>query len=185
MNSDFPDTRPAKVGALLFIIGVLGLCGCGDDGSAGLAAHQRALERQRTPPAPADEELYELVQTSPMEESKESVEQWLDELLNQEEGQVMFPLWSSRRKAASKYEVRFTYTVLRDDYYVEAKGVAWHVDWGLRLVGPPRILQAKDLENSRHERMRDRIERMQRWRERMATNAHLESDRVMREDADE
>ena len=38
--------------------------------------------------------------------------------------QVMFPRWVVSRKGAQKYEVLFTYTLLRDDYGIEKKGVS-------------------------------------------------------------
>lgn len=75
-----------------------------------------------------------------------TVREWIRQQEESSDGQVLFPRWDVRRRGATKVEVRFTYTLLHDDYTVERRGYSWQVDQVLRLVGPPVVLNDEDIE---------------------------------------
>ena len=74
------------------------------------------------------------------------MEDWIARELAMADGQVMFPKWDAKRRGSSKYEVRFTYTLLRDNYVIQKKGFVWNVDLSLRLVGPLRSFEPVEAE---------------------------------------
>ena len=83
------------------------------------------------------------------------VEEWIERQTDGGEGQVMFPRWDVRRRGTHNYEVRFTYTLIHDDYRIEKRGYSWQVDQVLRLVSAPVALDAEDMERQSGLRLGD------------------------------
>lgn len=96
------------------------------------------------PPMLSEEDAVAMVRTKAAEDTGMITEEWVRAQLDEVDGQILFPLWDARRRGANKYEVRFTYTVLYDDYRIEKRGFAWHVNPVLRLVGPPRVMEPEE-----------------------------------------
>ena len=92
------------------------------------------------------DEVLALVKASTLGESEQSAENWVNTLMAEAEGQVMFPRWVVSRKGSQKYEVLFTYTLLRDDYGIEKKGCRWTVNAVLKLVSPAVEMSQEDFD---------------------------------------
>jgi len=110
-----------------------------DDYSSG------AQNADRTISAHSDKDALKLVKQGPAQNSNLTNEEWVEQLIADEKGQVMFPLWTAKRKGANRYEIRYAYTVLEPDHKIQKKGVSWTADLVLRIVGPPRTLPPKEL----------------------------------------
>ena len=101
--------------------------------------------RERNISAHNDKDALVLVKRGPAQNSNLSNEEWVEQLITDEKGQVMFPLWTAKRKGANRYEVRYAYTVLEPDHKIHKKGVSWTADLVLRIVGPPRTLPPQEM----------------------------------------
>ncbi len=89
----------------------------------------------------------ELVQIAEAPEGYEgSVLDWLAELRDGIDGDVMFPRWDSRRKGANRFEVTYTHTVIDFDYNIFKTGYRWDVDTMLKIVDGPEHILPEDLE---------------------------------------
>ncbi len=89
----------------------------------------------------------ELVQQAEAPEGYEgTVLDWLAELRDGVEGDVMFPRWDSRRKGANRFEVTYSHTVIDYDYNIFKTGYSWDVDTMLKMVHGPEDIPPEDLE---------------------------------------
>lgn len=86
------------------------------------------LSAPAVPPPLRDEDLIALVTAQPAPEGNVSVTAWLERQLAATGGQALFPRWQVSRRAANRYEVRFTYTWINRDNQIEQRGYAWSVD---------------------------------------------------------
>jgi hypothetical protein len=148
---------------------VILVTGCGDP--IPYAENERYMEslpeQERRPAMDAEageSEALKLVKQNPAEEGEGTMADWMQHILDTETGQTMFPRWSAKRRGVNRYEVRFVYTVLGEDYRITKKGYSWSVDLVLRTVGPPRVIPVDEL-------MRGKP----RQRRRNRTLEHLES----------
>lgn len=126
--------------ALLCLSVALLASGCGaaqdDDAPGGMpgpGSDGRAVGVDRV----AQTSLVALVQNSPAPEGGSTAD-WLKREQAKITGEVMFPRWDVDRRGTSKYEVRFTYTLIDPENRIVKRGFAWTVDAGLQIVGPPR-----------------------------------------------
>lgn len=89
----------------------------------------------------------ELVQGAEAPEGYEgTVLDWLAELRDGIEGDVIFPRWDSRRKGANRFEVTYSHTVIDFNYNIFKTGYRWDVDTMLKLVHGPEDIPPEDLE---------------------------------------
>ena len=72
-------------------------------------------------------------------------EDWVQRQAGSVAQDVLFPRWEARRRAAGKYEVSFTYTLVGAGESVTRRGFAWTADVILLLVSPPREMQPDEL----------------------------------------
>lgn len=126
------------------------LCGgCGPDPYSDYVRDSAPAEAP--PPAPilddANEETtaIRLVQQSSAPDGPGTCEDWVQRHLEQLLGNVMFPRWQTQRRAASKYEVTFTYTLVSESNEIRHGGFAWNADLLLRLVSPMREMTDEEL----------------------------------------
>ncbi len=125
----------------------LALAGCGPspDSTRELRA---ALESEPMPTTPAvsvsESEILELVREQPAPEGEGKVTDWLERRLRTTRGQPLFPRWSVQRRAANRFDVRFTYTWVGIDNQIESRGYVWHVDSALSAVQGPKALAFGD-----------------------------------------
>lgn len=92
------------------------------------------------PPAVTDAELINLVLQQPAPDGEGSVSNWIDRLYLSVEGQPLFPRWQTRRRAANRFEVRYSFKWVERDKPIENRGYVWLVDPSLRHVEGPRVL---------------------------------------------
>lgn len=81
-----------------------------------------------------------MVKSNPSPDPQIDTDTWLTKQLHDDPGQVMFPRWEVQKRAANKYEARFTYTYIGTDNRMVKKGLIWNVDAVLKVVSPPRAL---------------------------------------------
>ncbi len=115
-----------------------GGCGPSPDTARSMlvAGETDAVDLSPRPDQGASEaELVQLVQEQPAPEGEGTVRDWLQRELAQPRGQPLFPRWQVQRRAASRFEVRFTYTWISLDNQIKNRGYAWPVDASLRTVG--------------------------------------------------
>lgn len=132
---------------LLIVLQVFLLMGCGmneqntsNTRQPNPATHGKHIPENNNGP----QDALRLVQESIEEESGLTTTIWVEQQLQAEEGQIMFPKWEARRQNMHEYEVKFTYTKLNDDYAIEKRGYTWAVNYILRLVSKPRPMSQSD-----------------------------------------
>jgi hypothetical protein len=84
---------------------------------------------------------------------------WVDQQMAQIQGQVIFPRWEVVRRGSSKYEARYSYTLLDADNNMAKRGWRWDVDIMLKIVSPPRDIV---MEDSTHRKRSSETEMQQR-----------------------
>lgn len=87
-----------------------------------------------------NDEVMAMVKKNPSPDPQIDTDTWLTKQLHDDPGQVMFPRWEVQKRAANKYEARFTYTYIGTDNRMVKKGLIWNVDAVLKVVSPPREL---------------------------------------------
>lgn len=116
--------------ALVLLVALTASCGPAseqsEDPAGGLWPSD--LRAPALPPPLRDEDLIALVTAQPAPEGNVSVTAWLERQLAATGGQALFPRWQVSRRAANRYEVRFTYTWINRNNRIEQRGYAWSVD---------------------------------------------------------
>ena len=69
-----------------------------------------------------------LVREADAPEGGGTCEEWAQRQVDNTEHDVLFPRWEARRRAAGKYEVTFTYTIVGEGESVSRRGRAWTAD---------------------------------------------------------
>jgi hypothetical protein len=109
-----------------------------------------------------DIDVLMLVKQSPAPDGSMNTESWVDGQMGAIRGQVIFPRWEVSRRSSSKYEARYTYTLLNDENDMSKLGWRWDVDFMLKVVSPPREIQSKELQP--RERSRETLQQQRRIR---------------------
>lgn len=79
-----------------------------------------------------------LVQSNAAPEGPGTTADWLIRLGNEGRGQILQPNWRVMRRSPNLFDVRYDYSIIRDDGDTERIGYLWSVDSTLRSVGKPR-----------------------------------------------
>lgn len=95
--------------------------------------------------ADAESLAIRLTRDAPAPDGKGSNEDWVQRKIEALGKDVLFPRWEARRRAAGKFEVTFTYTLVSGGESVERRCFAWTADVVLHLVSPPRELSRDEL----------------------------------------
>lgn len=85
----------------------------------------------------AETSLVALVQSTPAVDGL-ATSNWVHRQLGLVKGEIMFPKWEAQRRGKTRYEVRFTYTLIDPDNRIVKRGYAWSVDAAVQVVDPPR-----------------------------------------------
>lgn len=91
-----------------------------------------------------DTDVIRLVKGSPSPDANLTTETWVDQQMAQIRGQVIFPRWEVSRRGSSKYEARYTYTLLDAENSMTRRGWRWEADVVLKVVGAPRELEPEE-----------------------------------------
>lgn len=130
---------PAPVVAALLLLG----CGPHSDTSR---VYQPGATGDSTLSGPvvtmSETDVFELVQEQSAPEGEGTVVDWIERKLTSPAGQALFPRWQLQRRAANRFEVRFTYTWVERSNEIENRGFAWQVDGSLRTVEGPKEIAA-------------------------------------------
>ncbi|MCS6771749.1 MAG: hypothetical protein NZ740_06945 [Kiritimatiellae bacterium] len=146
-------TRIARVlkgaGRWLAVVGLAGAAGCGwsetTDESTPLDGPSRDFTQGLLPAAATEEELVRLVLQQPAPDGGEgTVSNWIDRLSRSPSGQPLFPRWHTRRRAATRFEVRYTYKWVGLDSQIVNRGYMWMVDTALNTVSAPQPIADAD-----------------------------------------
>lgn len=89
-----------------------------------------------------DADVFDLVQEQPAPDGEGTVVNWIERALTSPTGQALFPRWQLQRRAANRFEVRFTYTWVERSNEIENRGYIWQVDGSLRTVEGPKEMAA-------------------------------------------
>lgn len=136
------------IAAGVLLLGISGgLAGCSPpvDSSRDMVA---TLEGEPMPAGPVvqirEEEVLQLVKEQPAPDGGGTVEDWLRRELVTPRAQALFPRWTVQRRAASRFEVRFTFTWIDRANQIENRGYRWQVDGALRTVKGPEALAVEE-----------------------------------------
>lgn len=121
-----------------------------------------APARDSVVPAVADEEVLDLVRESPAPDGVGLMSEWVTRGVNASD-QLLFPRWQVARRGATRYEVKYTYTLINVTNQLSRQGYSWNVDAALKLVGPPVALvlneplpaQARSFSQQQRRRIQD------------------------------
>lgn len=147
---------PCRYGAVprIFTLGIAGLLLAACEPAPESARRMRASqETEPLPPTPvvtmSEAEVLELVKEQPAPEGEGTVTDWIERRMRSTRGQPLFPRWTVQRRAASRFEVRFTYTWVGLDNQIENRGYVWHVDGAVSTVQGPKVMVAGDWPRAR------------------------------------
>ncbi len=125
-------------------------CGPAQDTDRAL---RTALGAEPLPAPPASEvplqEVLAMVQEQPAPDGEGTVVDWIERRTRSTRGQPLFPRWSVQRRAASRFEVKYTYTWVSLDNQIEGRGFIWHVDAALNKVQGPKPIAQSELPRAR------------------------------------
>lgn len=148
VNIGQPTVWRSLCRAAVFLAGPLVFSGCGPSADSSSRALQEELAVEPSMAGPVasmnDADVLDLVQEQPAPEGEGTVMQWLDRQLTSTSGQPLFPRWLVQRRAANRFEVRFTYTWIDISNQIENRGFAWQVDGSLRTVAGPQALKPEE-----------------------------------------
>ncbi len=102
-------------------------------------------------------EAMDLVKKGKAPDGKGTVEDWAEKKAG---NRALFPRWAVLPKGADKYEVRYEYTLMGENYDLERKGYAWTVNLMVKIISPHRELSDKELHGGKDSRL-SRISRKQ------------------------
>lgn len=123
------------------VVAALLLMGCGPSADTS-RVYQPGAGDDSAPSGPVvtmnETDVFELVQEQVAPEGEGTVVNWIDRQLTSPSGQALFPRWQLQRRAANRFEVRFTYTWVERSNEIENRGFVWQVDGSLRTVEGPK-----------------------------------------------
>lgn len=99
--------------------------------------------RDTVVPAVPDAEVLALVHESPAPDGEGNTTEWVRRSMDSTV-QKLFPRWQVVRRGATRYEVKYTYTVINTTNELTRQGYAWNVDAALKTVGPPVLVSMAD-----------------------------------------
>jgi hypothetical protein len=94
-------------------------------------------------------------------DAKGTIEDWVSRKASEARSHALFPRWKVVPRGRDKYEVRYEYTLMEENYDLEKKGYAWTVDLMLKIVSPHRELKDSELREGKAGRV-SQISRQQR-----------------------
>jgi hypothetical protein len=94
-------------------------------------------------------------------DGKGTIEDWVSRKVEAAEDNALFPRWKVRPRGGDKFEIRYEYTLIDENYDFEKKGYAWTVDLMLKIVSPHRELTDAELRGTKESRV-SQISRQQR-----------------------
>lgn len=128
------------------------LCGCGDTNRGDAPALQNLPKKervqfQRTPLKGAEKEaLIQKARETVAEGDEVPLGQWVEEHLEQLQGDALFQTWDGARISPNRYDIRFTFTHVDKDGVISLCGFTWSLDLMLGLVGTRQVLSEEQLE---------------------------------------
>lgn len=100
-------------------------------------ARDRTEAREAVMPAVPDEDVLTLVRESPAPDGNGLTQDWV--MRTQDPmSQLLFPRWQVTRRGATRYEARFTFTLIDSTNQISRLGYAWNVDAALKIVDAPK-----------------------------------------------
>lgn len=100
---------------------------------AGLNARPAAV------PAVPDEDVLNLVRENPAPDGQGLTKEWVERVVDART-QALFPRWQVVRRGATRYEVKYTYTLIDATNQIIRVGYTWSVDAALKLVDTPKTM---------------------------------------------
>ena len=100
-------------------------------------ARDRTDAREAVLPAVPDEDVLTLVRESPAPDGNGLTQDWVMRTPDSM-SQLLFPRWQVTRRGATRYEARFTYTLIDATNQISRLGYAWNVDAALKIVEAPK-----------------------------------------------
>lgn len=127
----------------LFMLGLL--AGCSESRKTETTRHlawedsarPAAEVRDQVVPAVPAEDVLALVRESPAPEGGGLTQDWVMRTKDPM-SQLLFPRWQVVRRGATRYEARFTYTLIDATNQISRLGYTWSVDAALKLVDAPK-----------------------------------------------
>ncbi len=92
-----------------------------------------------------DEDVLQMVREALAPEGAGTMEAWVDRKTAAFRDQIMFPKWEVLRRGSSKYEVRYSFTVMDANSAMSKRGFYWNVDFDLRVVSLPKEIMPAEL----------------------------------------
>ncbi len=142
----YPARVAVAVTALLLVLSLQGgLAGCSRPRSTEKVkrmsweapARDRTDAREAVLPAVPDEDVLTLVRESPAPDGNGLTQDWVMRTPDSM-SQLLFPRWQVTRRGATRYEARFTYTLIDATNQISRLGYAWNVDAALKIVEAPK-----------------------------------------------
>lgn len=95
--------------------------------------------RSAAVPAVPDEEVIQLVQEHPAPDGKGLTREWVERGVDAR-AQALFPRWQVARRGATRYEVKYTFTLIDATNHISRVGYTWSVDAALKMVDAPQTM---------------------------------------------
>jgi len=90
-------------------------------------------------PAVPDAEVLNLVRENPAPDGQGLTKEWVERLVDARP-QALFPRWQVMRRGATRYEVKYTYTLIDSTNQITRVGYTWGVDAALKVVDAPKVM---------------------------------------------
>ncbi len=91
------------------------------------------------------DEVIERVRQSPVDETGETTQQWLDKQISGMKGQLMFPRWTTIRRGSNKQEVTFSFVLNDTRNQMQKLAYTWEVDVLEMTVGPAQFSKLEEI----------------------------------------
>lgn len=140
--------RSALVGCLALVaVALAGVSGCSPQAQpnrsrrTGWETERSAALEARTAAVPAvpDEEVLSLVREDPAPDGQGLTKDWVERVVDAR-AQALFPRWQVMRRGATRYEVKYTYTLIDATNQITRVGYTWGVDAALKVVDAPKTV---------------------------------------------
>jgi hypothetical protein len=90
-------------------------------------------------PAVPDEDVLDLVRDHPAPDGRGLTREWVERVVDVR-AQALFPRWQVARRGATRYEVKYTYTLIDATNQITRVGYTWGVDAALKVVDDPQTM---------------------------------------------
>lgn len=90
-------------------------------------------------PAVPDEDVINLVRDHPAPDGQGLTREWVERVVDAQ-AQALFPRWQVARRGATRYEVKYTYTLIDATNQITRVGYTWGVDAALKVVDAPQTV---------------------------------------------